>query len=97
MKAECVGSTICTAVAGTSTAIQPNQVLQYIQLAITIVAGLISIILGLRAWWKDAKKDGKIDKEEVEDAIDIVMGGVNYIKDKSEHLGSSNGSKKGEK
>ena len=97
MKAECVGSTICTAVAGTSTAIQPNQVLQYIQLAITIVAGIISIILGLRAWWKDAKKDGKIDKEEVEDAIDIVMGGVNDIKDKSEHLGSSNGSKKGEK
>lgn len=81
MKAECVGSTICTAVAGTSTAIQPNQVLQYIQLAITIIAGLISIILGLRAWWKDAKKDGKIDKDEVEDAIDIVMGGAKDIQD----------------
>lgn len=94
MKAECVGSTICTAVAGTSTAIQPNQVLQYIQLAITIVAGLISIILGLRAWWKDAKKDGKIDKEEIEDGIDIIMGGVNDIK---EHLDSGNESKKGEK
>lgn len=94
MKAECVGSTICTAVAGTSTAIQPNQVLQYIQLAITIVAGIISIILGLRAWWKDAKKDGKIDKEEIEDGIDIIMGGVNDIK---EHLDSGNESKKGEK
>lgn len=81
MKAECVGSTICTAVAGTSTAIQPNQVLQYVQLAITIIAGLISIILGLRAWWKDAKKDGKIDKDEVEDAIDIVMGGAKDIQD----------------
>ena len=81
MKAECVGSTICTAVAGTSTAIQPNQVLQYIQLAITIIAGLISIILGLRAQWKDAKKDGKIDKDEVEDAIDIVMGGAKEIQD----------------
>lgn len=81
MKAECVGSTICTAVAGTSTAIQPNQVLQYVQLAITIIAGIISIILGLRAWWKDAKKDGKIDKDEVEDAIDIVMGGAKDIQD----------------
>ena len=81
MKAECVGSTICTAVAGTSTAIQPNQVLQYVQLAITIIAGLISIILGLRAWWKDAKKDGKIDKDEVEDAINIVMGGAKEIQD----------------
>ena len=94
MKAECVGSTICTAVAGTSTAIQPNQVLQYIQLAITIVAGLISIILGLRAWWKDAKKDGKIDEEEIKDGIDIIMGGAKDIK---EHLDSANESKKGEK
>ena len=69
------------AVAGTSTAIQPNQVLQYVQLAITIIAGIISIILGLRAWWKDAKKDGKIDKDEVEEAIDIVMGGAKDIQD----------------
>ena len=84
MKAECIGSTICTAVAGTSTAIQPNQVLQYIQLAITIIAGLISIILGLRAWWKDAKKDGKIDKEEVEDALNIIGDGLNDIKDKTQ-------------
>lgn len=94
MKAECVGSTICTAVAGASTAIQPNQVLQYIQLAITIIAGLISIILGLRAWWKDAKKDGKIDEEEIKDGINIIMGGANDIK---EHLDSGNESKKGEK
>ena len=65
MKSEFVGSSICTAVSATTTVIQPDAVLQYISIAITIVAGLISIILGLRAWWKDAKKDGKIDKEEV--------------------------------
>lgn len=94
MKAECIGSTICTAAAATSTALQPNEVWQYIQMAITIVAGLISIILGLRAWWKDAKKDGKIDKEEIKDGIDIIMGGANNIK---EHLDSGKESKKGEK
>ena len=94
MKAECVGSTICTAVAGTSTALQPNEVWQYIQMGITIIAGIISIILGLRAWWKDAKKDGKIDKEEIEDGIDIIMGGAKDIK---EHLDSGKESKKGEK
>lgn len=97
MKAECIGSTICTAAAATSTALQPNEVWQYIQMGITIIAGIISIILGLRAWWKDAKKDGKIDKEEVEDAIDIVMGGVKDIKDKSEQMESGKDSKKGEK
>lgn len=94
MKYECLGATICTAVAGTSTALQPNEVWQYIQMAITIVAGLISIILGLRAWWKDAKKDGKIDKEEIEDGITIIMGGAKNIK---EHLDSGKDSKKGEK
>ena len=94
MKAECIGSTICTAAAATSTALQPNEVWQYIQMGITIIAGLISIILGLRAWWKDAKKDGKIDKEEIEDGINIIMGGANDIK---EHLDSGKESKKGEK
>lgn len=94
MKAEFVGSSICTAVAGTSTALQPNEVWQYIQMAITIVAGLISIILGLRAWWKDAKKDGKIDKEEIKDGIDIIIDGGKNIK---EHLESGKDSKKGEK
>lgn len=94
MKTEFIGSTICTAVAGTSTALQPNEIWQYIQMAITIIAGIISIILGLRAWWKDAKKDGKIDKEEIEDGIDIIVGGGKDIK---EHLESSKDSKKGEK
>ena len=94
MKAECIGSTICTAVAGTSTALQPNEVWQYIQMGITIIAGIISIILGLRAWWKDAKKDGKIDKEEIEDGIDIIIDGGKNIK---EHLESGKDSKKGEK
>ena len=94
MKAECIGSTICTAAAATSTALQPNEVWQYIQMAITIVAGLISIILGLRAWWKDAKKDGKIDKEEIKDGIGIIIDGGKNIK---EHLDSGKDSKKGEK
>jgi cadmium resistance protein CadD (predicted permease) len=84
MKPEFVGSSICTAVSATTTAIQPNAVLQYISIAITIISGLISIMLGLRAWWKDAKKDGKIDKEEVEDAIKILSDGVNVIIDKTQ-------------
>ena len=81
MNKELVGSTICTAVAGTSTAVQPNEVFQYIQMGLTIVATLITIILGLRAWWKDAKKDGKIDKEEVDEAVKIVEDGVKTIID----------------
>lgn len=81
MNKELIGSTICTAVAGTSTAVQPNEVFQYIQMGLTIVATLITIILGLRAWWKDAKKDGKIDKEEVDEAVKIVEDGVKTLID----------------
>ena len=79
MNKEFVGSSISTIGAGTSTAVQPDQVLQYISLGLTIIATLITIILGLRAWWKDAKKDGKIDKEEVEQAVKIVEDGVKTI------------------
>lgn len=80
MHKELVGSVICTAVAGTSTAIQPDVIFQYIQMALTILATLITIILGLRAWWKDAKKDGKIDKDEIEQGISIIQNGVENIK-----------------
>lgn len=79
MNKELLGSTICTAVAGTSTAIQPNEVFQYIQMGLTIIATLITIILGIRAWWKDAKKDGKIDKEEMKEGAEIIKNGIDTI------------------
>ena len=81
MHKELVGSVICTAVAGTSTAIQPDVIFQYIQMGLTIIATLITIILGIRAWWKDAKKDGKITKDEIEQGINIINDGVENIKD----------------
>lgn len=84
MNKELIGSAICTSVAGTSTAVQPDRIFQYIQMGLTIIATLITIILGLRAWWKDAKKDGKIDKEEVEEAVNIIKEGVEEIKDKTQ-------------
>ena len=83
MNKELVGSAICTSVAGTSTAIQPNEVFQYIQMALTIVATLITIILGLRAWWKDAKKDGKITSDEIQEGVKIVQDSLENLKDKN--------------
>ena len=83
MNKELVGSAICTSVAGTSTAIQPNEVFQYIQMALTIIATLITIILGLRAWWKDAKKDGKITSDEIQEGVKIVQDGLETLKDKN--------------
>lgn len=78
---ELLGSAICTAVAGTSTAIQPDVIFQYVQMGLTIIATLITIILGLRAWWKDAKKDGKITKEEIDEGLNILTKGGKDIKE----------------
>lgn len=80
---ELIGSAICTSVAGTSTAIQPNEIFQYIQMGLTIIATIITIILGLRAWWKDAKKDGKITEDEIKEGIDIIQNGVDALQDKT--------------
>lgn len=80
---ELIGSAICTSVAGTSTAIQPNEIFQYIQMGLTIIATIITIILGLRAWWKDAKKDGKITEDEIKEGIDIIQNGVDALQDKN--------------
>ena len=49
------------------TAIQPDQLLQYVSLALTIVATLFSICFTIYNWYKKAKADGKITKDEVDD------------------------------
>lgn len=42
-------------------------------LVITILTGLASISFIIYKWYKEAKKDGKIDKEEIKDLIDQVV------------------------
>lgn len=80
MKKEFVGSVLSTSVAGATTAVQTDIILQRVSIILTIIATIITILIGVRAWWKDAKKDGKIDKKEVKDLIDIVDNGVKEIK-----------------
>ena len=76
-----IGGTIGTSVSATGTAIQPNEILQTISLIITILGGIITIVFALIGWWQRAKKDGKIDKEEVKELIDIVQDGTENIKE----------------
>ena len=49
------------------TAIQTNEVFQYIQLALTILSTLVAIGFTIWKWWKKASQDGKIDEEEVKE------------------------------
>ena len=81
MKHEIIGGSIGTIMSATGTAIQPNEVLQTISLIITIIGGLITITFALIGWYQKAKADGKIDKDEIKEAIDIIQEGGENIKD----------------
>ena len=82
MKHELIGGSIGTALSAVGTGLQTNDVLQTISLVITIVGGLITfIIVPLFNWYKTAKKDGKIDKDELKDGVDIIVDGSQKVKD----------------
>ena len=81
-KVELAVGTGATLVSATGTALQTQEVLQIISLIITIVGGHITwIVLPLITWYKKAKEDGKIDKEEVKEALGIVEKGTKEIKE----------------
>lgn len=62
--------------------IQTNEVFQIIEFCISIAVSVVLLIYRIWKWWKDANKDGKITKEEIEDGVNIIVGGVEDIKDK---------------
>ena len=94
MNKETLGGVGGIMISALGTGIQTNELLQTISLILTIIGTVITIVMALLNWWNRSKKDGKIDKEEIKDGIDIIMGGANNIK---EQLDSSKDSKKGEK
>ena len=54
------------------TAIQTNEVFQYISLGLTILSTIVAIAYTIYNWWRKAKEDGKITKEEVDDLVDDI-------------------------
>ena len=68
-----------TSIVGTS--MQTNELLQMISLILTIIGTIITIAMALLNWYKQAKKDGKIDSNEIKDAIDILDDGASKIKE----------------
>lgn len=41
-----------------------------------VIALITGLIIPLIRWWKEAKKDGKIDADEIEDAANIIKDGL---------------------
>lgn len=75
----CVGGNVFTYILAV---IQNNPVLSYIEFALAIISSIVIIGYRLWKWWKEAKKDGKIDKEEVKEGLNILIEGGKEIKDK---------------
>lgn len=51
---------------------QTNEILQTIQIILAIITFLVTIGYTVWKWYKNAKKDGKITKDEVEDLVDEI-------------------------
>lgn len=66
---------------------------EHITAIICMIVGLLitiicSIVIPLIKWWKNAKADGKISKDEIDEAIQIIEDGtkqINDIKEKGEN------------
>lgn len=77
MKDELIVGGFGTGLAVLGTATQINEVLQTISLIITILGALVSfVVVPLLSWYRNAKKDGKITSEELEEGANIVSDGV---------------------
>lgn len=75
---------IGTGMSSVGAIVDVNQVLSIISYVITIVGGILTlIVIPLITWWKRAKEDGKITKEEIDEGVHIIQNGVDELKDKN--------------
>lgn len=75
------GAGTTLSVIGTVT--QFNEILQTVSLIITIIGAIVSIVIvPIISWYREAKKDGKITKDEVEDLSKTINKSVDDLKDK---------------
>lgn len=77
-----VGGLFGTSMSAVGTALQTSEVMQIISLAITIIGGIISmIVIPLLNWYREAKKDGKITVEEIDEGVKTLQEGLNGVKE----------------
>ena len=65
-------------------AIQQNEVFQIIEFVMAILTSIILIAYRLWVWYKKAKADGKITKDEIEEGLEILGEGIEDLKEKTE-------------
>lgn len=63
---------------------QTNEIFQIIELIISILTSVVLISFRLWKWYKEAKSDGKITKDEIQEAINIIQHDDKDNKNKGE-------------
>lgn len=64
------------------TATQTKEIFEIISLVLSILISLLIITSKLVVWFKKAKEDGKITKDELKEGIEILQDGKKEIEDK---------------
>ena len=59
---------------------QFDEVLKWIQLGLALICSIVLLAYRIWKWHKDASKDGKIDKEEVDKLVETIKDGAEEIK-----------------
>lgn len=72
---------VSNGVALMSTALQSEHTFQIISLVLTCLATAFSLAFTLYKWYKTAKADGKITKDEIVEGVEIVKEHVEKIND----------------
>ena len=67
------------ATASVGVILQPDEILRVISMILTCISVCVSLCFTIYKWYKEAKKDGKIDNKEIDEAVKIVKDHVEVI------------------
>ena len=59
---------------------QFDEIFRWIQLSLALICSIVLLAYRIWKWHKDASKDGKIDKEEVDQLAETIKDGAEEIK-----------------
>lgn len=62
--------------------LQANETFQIIELCLSVVTSIVLIAYRLWKWYKAAKADGKITRDEISEGVEILIEGKEEIADK---------------
>ena len=78
-----------------ATALQENPVLKWVQLGLSILTSIVLVGYRLWKWYREAKKDGKIDDKEIDEGLDILSDGLEDINKSLDDKDGKDGDKNG--